>query len=185
MRARSLRRLAMICRWARGSASMQRLGRLLGIQGREHRLLLLAGEFLQGVGQVLAGQFLDLLARDRERRRVSVATASSSDSGWTYCQEMSWSLHQAQPAQAPFAQEAVERDVHVDDDHPALGLQQVDVVDHLGPPAVHVEDGLAHQVLVEQDPAGLVDEGRVRLAAFGRLDEDGVVLDLRPPCPRG
>ena len=69
-------------------------------------------------------------------------------------------------------------------DHAALGLQQVDVVDHLGPPAVHVEDRLAHQVLVEQQPAGLVDEGRILLAALGRLDEDGVGVDLDQAVPR-
>ena len=55
----------------------------------------------------------------------------------------------------------------MDDDHAALRFQQVDVVDHFGPPAVHVEDGLAHQVLVEQHPAGMIDEGRILLAVSG------------------
>ena len=118
-----------------------------------------------------------------ESETLSLATASSSDSGCTYFQEMKRSFSRPQPAQAPFAQEAVEGNIDVDDDHAALGFQQVDVVDHLGAAAVHVEDRLAHQVLVQQHPAGLIDEGGIAVAALGRLDEDGVGVDLHHALP--
>ena len=106
-----------------------------------------------------------------ESETLSLATASSSDSGCTYFQEMKRSFSRCKPPRPHLPQEAVEGDIDVDDHHAALGLQQVDVVDHLGPAAVHVQDRLAHQVLVEQHPAGLVDEGRIlarRLRAAGR-----------------
>ena len=86
-----------------------------------------------------------------------------------------------QPPQAPLPQKPVEGNIDVDDDHAAARFQQMHVVDHLGAAAVHVEDRLAHQVLVEHDPAGLVDEGRILVAALGRLDEDGVDVDLDDP----
>ena len=49
----------------------ERFRRLLRIQGGKDRLLLLAGELFQGVGQVLAGQFPDLLRVIGERDRVA------------------------------------------------------------------------------------------------------------------
>ena len=36
----------------------------------------------------------------------------------------------------------------------------MNVVDHFGAAAIHVENGFAHQVLVQQNPAGLVHKGR-------------------------
>ena len=75
-----------------------------------------------------------------------------------------------EPAESPFAEEAVEGDIDVNDDHAAFDFEQVDVVDDFGAAAVHVEDGLAHQMLVQQHPAGMIDEGGilVRLRAAGR-----------------
>lgn len=46
------------------------LGGLLGIKGGENGLLLFARQLLEGVGQVLAGQLLDLVAGDGERNDV-------------------------------------------------------------------------------------------------------------------
>ena len=71
----------------------------------------------------------------------------------------------------------------MDDQEVSPRLQQVDVVDDLRPPAVHVQDRLADQVLVHQEEARLVDEGRVPVA-FGRLHENRVVVDLDHPVPR-
>jgi len=56
--------------------------RLLRIQQREHGRLLLARQLFQGVGQVFAGQLL-ICARVIDNDTVSLATASSSESGWT------------------------------------------------------------------------------------------------------
>jgi hypothetical protein len=79
----------------------------------------------------------------------------------------------------PFAQKALKGDVHVHQDHPALGEQQVNVVDHLGAAAVRIQNRLPHEVFVEQNPAFLVVEGRIRVAGLGGRDEDGLVLN---PC---
>ena len=54
----------------------------------------------------------------------------------------------------------------MDQDHPPFGIEQVHVVDHLGAPPVHVQNRLAHQVFVEQNPAFLIDKARIRRAAF-------------------
>ena len=71
----------------------------------------------------------------------------------------------------------------MNDDHAALRFEQMNVVDDFGAAAVHVEDGLAHQVLVQQHPAGMIDEGGILVAGVGRLDEDGVVVDLHHAIP--
>ena len=81
-----------------------------------------------------------------------------------------------QPAQTPFAQKTVEGDVHVAEQHVAFSCQQVNIVDHFDAPAVHVENGPSHEVLVDEKPAFLIDKGRIG-AAFGRRDEDGIILD--------
>ena len=77
----------------------------------------------------------------------------------------------------------MKRNVHVNQDHPPLALQQVNVVDHLDPPAVHVQDRLAHQVLVDQQPARLVHERRVLLPLLGGQDKDRVLLDPHDSFP--
>ena len=155
----------------------ERLGRFLRIQHREHGLLLLFGKLLQGVGQVLAGQLVDLRARDAQRNAIGGRHVFQRER-LHVLPGNEHVLQEVEAAQAPPPQEAVEGNIDVDQRHAALGLQQVNVVDHFGPPAVHVEDRLAHQVFVEHQPAGLVDEGRVVLAALGRLDEDRVGVDL-------
>ena len=36
---------------------------------------------------------------------------------------------------------------------------------------------------MHQDPAGLIDEGWIAIAGFGRLDEDRIILDANDPVP--
>jgi len=43
-----------------------------------------------------------------------------------------------EPAKPPLAEETVEGNIDVDDDHAALRFQQVYVVDHFGTPTIHV-----------------------------------------------
>ena len=72
-------------------------------------------------------------------------------------------------AEAPFSQEPVEREVHVNDDETALGLEELHVVHDLHPPPVYVEDSLPHQVLVREHPPRLVRKRRMGLS-LGRED---------------
>ena len=72
----------------------------------------------------------------------------------------------------------------MDDDHSALGVEQLDVVYHLGAPAVHVENGPPHQVVVEEQPALLIDKGRIPSAAVRPVDENRVILNLDHLVPR-
>ncbi len=57
----------------------ERLGGLFGVQRGKDGLLFLAGELLEGVGEVLAGQFGNWLRVTERRHLCSVVTASSSD----------------------------------------------------------------------------------------------------------
>ena len=155
----------------------EHLGGLFGIQRGEDRLLFLARELLQGVGEVLAGQVADLFAGNRERHDIRA--------GGVFQRER---LNVApgdelipvpfQPAQAPLAQEAVEGGVHMDNDHPALGIEELDIVHDLRAPAIHVENGAAHQVVVEEQPALLIDKRRIRRAVLVWRDENRVVIDF-------
>ena len=177
VRARSVRRFEMICRWARGSASMS-VSAAFSESSTEKTACCSSSESSSRASarsSLGSSWICDRVTLSETR---SVAVTSSSESGCTYFQEMNTSFKQVEAAQAPAPQEAVEGNIDVHQHHAALRLQQVDVVDHLGPPAVHVQDRLAHQVLVEHQPAGLVDEGRILVAAFRRLDEDGVGIDL-------
>jgi hypothetical protein len=72
----------------------------------------------------------------------------------------------------------------VDQDHPPFGIEQVHVIDDFRAPAVHVQNRLAHQVFVEQNPALLIDERRIRsAAAFIGVDEDGFLLNAHDLFP--
>ncbi|MCK7479351.1 MAG: hypothetical protein M0C28_19830 [Candidatus Moduliflexus flocculans] len=52
------------------------------------------------------------------------------------------------------------------------------VIDHLYLPAVDIEDGLAHEMLVHEYPTRLIDKRRIHVALSGRPDKDGIIFDL-------
>lgn len=67
--------------------------------------------------------------------------------------------------------------------HPSLAFQEVNVIDDLYAPAVHIQNCLAHQVLIDKQPARLVHERRILLALLRRLDNYGILLELDDPVP--
>ncbi len=69
-------------------------------------------------------------------------------------------------------------------DHSALREQQVNVIDHFGAAAVGVQNGLPHQMFIQQNPTFLVVEWRIRVAGFGRRDENGFILNPHDLLPR-
>ena len=57
------------------------------------------------------------------------------------------------------------------------------VVDDFRASAVDIQNRLPHQVLVQQNPARLIDKRRKRLSVFCRADENRVLLDLAHLVP--
>ena len=66
-----------------------------------------------------------------DRETVSVLAASSREKGCTYRHEMRLSRTHCRLPRPHFRQEAVERDIHVDNDQPSLRFEEVDVVHDL------------------------------------------------------
>src|SRR3974377_1858018 len=59
----------------------------------------------------------------------------------------------------------------------------MNIIDHLDTPHVHFKDCPAHEVIVQQNPAWLIDEGWVPLGP-SRDNKDRVILDPKDFLPR-
>jgi hypothetical protein len=64
------------------------------------------------------------------------------------------------------------------DDHPAPGIEELNVINYFRLAPIHVQDRATHQMFAQQSPALLIDERWIRLLIVSRPDEDGVVVDF-------
>ena len=87
--------------------------------------------------------------------------------------------------QAPASNNPVERCIDVDEEQMSFGFEQMNIIDHLSPPPIHIEDGTPHEMLVDKDPAGLIDEWRIRGAGLRRFHKDRILLNLDNPLSHG
>src|ERR1700740_1857707 len=72
----------------------------------------------------------------------------------------------------------------MDQEHPAFGIEKLDIVYYLDLAAFHVENGSADEVFSQHDPTLLINKWEVRFPICGRRDEDGVVVNLDHFLPR-
>ena len=113
-----------------------------------------------------------------------MATASSSESGCTYFQEMKRSFSRRNPPSPHFRRKPLkEMSTWTTTIRPLDSSRWTSLTTSVRRPSMS-RIVLPIRCSFEQHPAGLIDEGGISVAAFGRLDEDGVGVDLHHAIPR-
>src|SRR5208282_2826099 len=71
----------------------------------------------------------------------------------------------------------------MNDDHPIVGIEQLNVVGDFCFAAVQIQDRPPDEMFADKYPAFLINEWRIGLSSFSRRNEDGVVVDFENFIP--
>src|ERR1700730_3514971 len=89
-----------------------------------------------------------------------------------------------EPLKTPFTEKAIKRSIDMDDDHPALGIEELHVIYDFCLAPIHIQNCATDEMVAQQNPTFLINERGIRFPILRRCDENRIIINLHDFFPR-